>query len=123
MITLAARPIECGNDGQVVKRRYSSITFILVIALLLCSLADAIFTLFLIDTGYTEVNPAMGYLLSQGVLPFVIGKYILTVLGLPILLIFQDHLLFGILRVRNLTPMCIVAYLILLDYQISLLGI
>ncbi len=65
----------------------------------------------------------MGYLLSQGVLAFVIGKYMLTVLGLPILLIFQDHLLFGILRVRNLMPMCIIAYLILLDYQISLLGI
>ena len=59
MSTLAVKPIECGNDSQAVKRQYSSITFILVIALLLCSLADAIFTLFLIDTGYTEANPAM----------------------------------------------------------------
>ena len=65
----------------------------------------------------------MNRLLNHSVEAFVIGKYLLTVLGLPVLLIFRNHYLFGTrLRVGYLIPACVAMYAILIGYQIILIN-
>ncbi len=101
--------------------RFSTITFIFILLLLLASIADAYLTIHLMNAGAQEINPLMDSLLSRSVHHFMLGKYLLTVAGLPLLLIFQNHYLFGTrLRVRHLIPVAVALYCILIGYQLTL---
>ena len=101
--------------------RFSSVTFIFVMLLLLASIFDAYLTIHLINSGAQEINPLMDSLLSRSVHHFLLGKYLLTVAGLPLLLIFQNHYLFGSrLRVRHLIPVAVGLYFVLISYQLTL---
>jgi hypothetical protein len=102
--------------------RFPPITFMAVMTLVIASLADAFLTIHLLGAGAHEVNPVMDYLLGYGVGAFLVGKYALTVCGLPLLLIFQNHYLFGsAIRVRHLIPAAVVLYAVLISYQIVLI--
>ena len=102
--------------------RFSSAMFIVIVMLIIGSLIDAILTIQLIEAGAEEINPLMDRLLNNGILPFLLCKYVLTVAGLPLLLIFKNHYLFGTsFRVGYLIPMVVVMYLILIGYQCVLM--
>jgi hypothetical protein len=102
--------------------RFSSIMFIVILTLILASIVDAILTIQLIDSGANEVNPLMARLLDYGVGAFLFGKYVLTVVGLPLLLIFKNHYLFNTrLRVGYLIPMAVALYVVLIGYQLVLM--
>ena len=102
--------------------RYSVLTLALIVLLLAFSVVDAIITLHLLDANCEEINPVMNHLLNKGVLPFLLGKYVLTAAGLPLLLIFKSYFLFGTrFRVGYLIPAFVVAYVVLLGYQFFLL--
>jgi hypothetical protein len=102
--------------------RFSSAMFIAVVLLIVASVVDAVLTIQLIDAGAVETNPLMAHLLDHGILPFVIGKYVLTVAGLPLLLIFKNYYLFDTrVRVGHLIPMALVTYLALIGYQLALM--
>jgi hypothetical protein len=102
--------------------RFSVLMLALVVTLLAASITDAAFTVRLVAHGCAEVNPLMGRLLDRGVLPFFIGKYLLTAVGLPVLLIFKNHYLFGTrFRVGYVIPVLVSLYLILIAYQLHLL--
>jgi hypothetical protein len=102
--------------------RFSSAMLVCVMLLVVASLADAALTIHVVHGGGTEINPLMSYLLNHGVTAFVVGKYALTVIGLPVFLIFRNHYLFGTrVRVGYLIPASVVMYMILLGYQIALI--
>jgi len=102
--------------------RFSQGTFILIMMLLLASMIDATLTVYLIEMGGDELNPVMDHLLDRGVMPFILGKYLLTVAGLPVLLIFQNHYLFQTrFRVRHLIPIAVALYGVLIVYQTVLI--
>jgi hypothetical protein len=102
--------------------RFSSGMFIVILMLIIASIVDAVLTIQLIDAGASEINPLMTRLLEHGIRPFLFGKYVLTVVGLPLLLIFQNHCLFGTrIRVGYLIPMAVVMYLVLIGYQLVLM--
>jgi hypothetical protein len=102
--------------------RFSLGMFIGILALIVASLVDAALTVYILHRGGSEVNPLMSTLLDHGISAFVIGKYALTVAGLPFLLIFRNHYLFGTrLRIGYLIPVCVVLYAILIGYQIILI--
>lgn len=102
--------------------RFSPVMFVLVMALLCLSLVDAVLTLCLLAEGSNEVNPLMDHLLQRGTLNFLLGKYILTAAGLPLLLIYKNHYLFGTRwRVGYVIPLVVVLYLVLIAYQIFLI--
>jgi hypothetical protein len=102
--------------------RFSPAIFLAVLLLITATLVDAGLTVYVIYGGGAEVNPVMGWLLNHGVLAFVIGKYLLTVVGLPVLLIFRNYYLFGTrLRVGHLIPVSLVLYALLIGYQIMLI--
>ena len=102
--------------------RFSSAMFIVILMLISASIVDAILTIQLIEAGAREINPLMDRLLDHGILPFLLVKYVLTVAGLPLLLIFQNHYMFGTrLRVGYLIPMAVALYAILIGYQLVLM--
>lgn len=103
--------------------RYTSVMFIGIVCLLLLSIADGVITLQLTDVDYKELNPVMALLLEQGHGAFFVGKYLLTVAGLPFLLIFKNYYLFGSsFRVGYLIPCFVGAYSALLGYQLYLVA-
>jgi len=73
--------------------RYNQRIFAAITAILMLSIFDALLTLILIERGSSELNPVMAYFLQYGPLPFIISKYLLTSLGIVILLIFKNVLI------------------------------
>ena len=78
--------------------RYSSNIFAAIVAILLLSILDALLTLYLIDNGSRELNPIMSYFLEYGPFVFMGAKYLLTCVGVVILLLFRN-----VLRKRSIT--------------------
>ncbi len=102
--------------------RFGAGTFALVLLLLVLTIVDGALTLTLLGLGFEEANPAMRFLLRQGPVHFVLGKYALTAAGLPFLLIYRDFSLFGTrFRVGHLIPVFIALYIALLGYQVALI--
>lgn len=102
--------------------RYTAMMLTVVLMLVLASIVDAILTIRLIEAGGSEINPLMGLLLNYGTLPFLLGKYVLTVVGLPLLIIFKNHCLFGTrFRVGYLIPALVALYAVLISYQLILI--
>jgi hypothetical protein len=103
--------------------RIDPATFVLAVVLLVLTVVDGTVTLLLLGAGCEEVNPAMGYLLSRGPTHFLMGKYLLTIAGLPFLLVFRHFTLFGTrFRVGYLIPVFVALYLALLGYQVALMN-
>ena len=101
--------------------RFPPTTFLLILVLLFSTVADGVMTVLLLDADCAELNPLMGYLLKQGLGPFFLGKYALTVAGLPFLLVFKNHYLFRTrFRVGYLIPVFVLLYACLLAYQLYL---
>jgi len=102
--------------------RFSPAMFIVVLLLIIASLVDAVLTIQLLQAGGDEINPLMDRLLDLGVMPFLLGKYALTVSGLPLLLIFKNHYMFGSrIRVGHLIPIAVLLYAALIGYQLVLM--
>lgn len=70
--------------------RYSPTLFILILAVVLLSMLDAILTLFLVNRGAAELNPIMAYCLSLGPSVFILAKYALTCVSVLVLLILSN---------------------------------
>ena len=101
--------------------RFSLGMLVVVLMLAVASIVDAILTIQLLQAGADEINPLMDHLLDYGVLPFFFGKYLLTVTGLPLLLIFKNHYMFGTpIRVGYLIPVLVALYVVLIGYQLFL---
>jgi hypothetical protein len=110
------------HQQQYFVDRFSSAMLLLILMLVGASLLDAVLTIRLIEAGGREVNPLMDRVLNQGLMPFLMVKYLLTVLGLPILLIFKNFYLFGTqFRVGHLIPAILVLYAMLVAYQLALM--
>jgi hypothetical protein len=103
--------------------RFPAVLLTFVLMLLTASIVDAVMTVRLIDAGGNEINPLMDRLLGLGVLPFLLGKYVLTAVGLPLLVVFKNHYLFGRrFRVGYLFPVLLALYALLIGYQLVLIG-
>jgi hypothetical protein len=104
--------------------RFSPTTFVLIVLLLAATVVDAVLTIHLLRAGAEEMNPLMEGLLHYGVQRFVVVKYLLTATGLPLLLIYQHHRLFGTrVRVAHLLPVAVALYGVLIGYQVLLLHV
>jgi hypothetical protein len=102
--------------------RFHATTLAMVVALLCLTLLDGILTLELLDLNSEEANPFMAQLLTRGPIAFLVGKYTLTAAGLPFLVVYQHHRIFGgRFRVGWLVPLFIGLYLALLYHQWTLL--
>jgi hypothetical protein len=95
----------------------------MVVALLLLTILDGALTLLLIESHEDEANPLMAYLIQRGELWFVLGKYVLTAAGLPLLVVLKNYPMFGTrFRVGHLVPTFVALYLMLTVVQLSLIS-
>ncbi len=104
--------------------RFDAITLGVVVSVLALSIIDGVLTIELLDINSEEVNPVMKFLLGLGGghRPFLLGKYILTAMGLPFLVVFKNWPLFGTrFRAGFLLPVFLGLYIGLLVYQVHLL--
>jgi hypothetical protein len=101
--------------------RYSPWLLVVIVLLIILSLADAFFTLYLIEHGATEINPIMAYFLSLGIWAFIFSKYFITCSGILCLLV-AHNLYFKPLRmhVKSIFPAVILIFLLIIGWQIYL---
>jgi hypothetical protein len=110
------------RDRQYFVDRFPTIMLVCILLLLIASMTDATLTMVLIQAGGKEVNPLMEYLMAHGLMAFLIGKYLLTVVGIPFLLLFNKFFLFGTkVRVGYLIPCTVAIYAVLIGYQLVLI--
>ena len=104
--------------GAFFTDQFDAFTLAMVVALLSLTIADGVLTLELLDFNSVEANPFMGHLLKRGPLAFLLGKYVLTAMGLPFLVVYKNYPMFGSrFRVGFLIPAFISLYLALVSYQ------
>ena len=102
--------------------RFSPVMWTLLLVILVSSVVDAVLTLHLIQAGGKELNPVMQGVLGHGVVAFLVVKYLLTAIGLPLLLVYKNHRLCGTwLRVGYLIPVIAMLYMVLIAYQCILI--
>jgi len=87
---------------------FSPKLFLPIVATLFFSVMDALLTLFLIGNGAYETNPIMAYYLNIGPYSFFAVKYILTSVGIIILLIFRN-LTFKIFKISTSALLYLIA--------------
>lgn len=71
--------------------RYSARLLAIILLILLLSVIDSFFTLFLTGHGAEELNPIMAYFLNLSPWAFIGVKYLLTSIGVTVLLIFHSY--------------------------------
>ena len=102
--------------------RFDAFVLALIVSILGLTIVDGVLTVELLGVNCEEANPVMKYMLYQGQGTFFVVKYILTAVGLPFLLVFKNHLLFGTrFRVGYIFPVFLVLYLVLVAYEVHLL--
>jgi len=101
--------------------RFDALTLVMVLTLLSLTIVDGMLTLELLDLNSEEANPFMGHLLRRGPLDFLLGKYVLTAMGLPFIVVYQNYPMFKTrFRVGFLLPVFISMYIVLIYYQYML---
>jgi hypothetical protein len=106
------------SRGAFFVDRFDSLTFALVVTLLCMTILDGVLTIELLGMNGEEANPIMGYLLNRGPLAFLLGKYVLTAVGLPFIVVYKNYRLFGTrFRAGFLLPVFVGLYIVLISYQ------
>jgi hypothetical protein len=95
---------------------------LLVLAILLLSTLDGIFTLILLDTGLVrEWNPFLAPLIDQDVQLFANVKTALTKAGVFVLVVFVDRKLFRRIPVKRVLDGILLVYCLLILYHLTLM--
>ena len=101
--------------------QYSSVLFIAIVSILLLTIIDALFTLFLIESGAREINPIMAYFLDFGPTTFMSVKYILTCFSVIVLLICNNFFIRKIkIYTRTIFSYVIGAFMIVIGWELFL---
>lgn len=90
--------------------------------ILLLSLLDAILTLSLLPRGAIEWNPLMRYLIESDVSAFILVKTFVTGFSLVCLIALSRFRLFNLLSLHQILGAILVAYGVLIAYEITLLA-
>jgi hypothetical protein len=94
---------------------------VMALAVMLLSIADAYFTLLLLEFGAEEVNPFLNWLLSIDHQLFFIVKLAVTGFCIVWLVMHQRFRVFGVLRVYHMLVASLLIYLGLIWHQLDLL--
>jgi len=102
--------------------RYNQKLFLAITAILILSILDAMLTLIVIQRGAQELNPVMAYFLEHGTLTFIVAKYILTSIGVLILLIFKNVFLTKIkIYTHSLFPCVIFVFMTVIAWELFII--
>ena len=102
--------------------RYNQKLFLAITTILVLSILDAVLTLIVIQRGATELNPVMAYFLEFGIPTFIVAKYLLTSIGVFILLIFKNVFLTKIkIYTHSLFPCVIFVFMVVIAWELFLI--
>ena len=102
--------------------RYNQNLFLAITAILILSIVDAVLTLVVIQRGASELNPVMAYFLEHGSVTFIVAKYVLTSIGVLILLIFKNVFLTKIkIYTHSLFPCVIFVFIVVIAWELFLI--
>ena len=106
----------------VIFDRYNQKFFLAITIILVLSILDAVLTLVVIQRGATELNPVMAYFLELGIPAFIVAKYLLTSIGVFILLIFKNVFLTKIkIYTHSLFPCVIFVFMVVIAWELFLI--
>ena len=94
---------------------------VMALGVMLLSIADAYFTLLLLQSGAEEVNPFLNWLLSIDHQLFFVVKLAITGFCIVCLVMHQRFRVFGVLRVYHMLAASLLLYLGLIYHQLDLL--
>ena len=100
--------------------QYGPHIFASALLLMLMCILDSYFTLLLMQYGSQELNPILAWALSKHVLFFFLLKYTLTAMCVVIAVMHKHFRVFG-LKGYQVLLICLFAYGILIQYQLSML--
>ncbi len=101
---------------------YNQKLFLIITAILILSITDAVLTLVIIQRGARELNPVMAYFLEHGTLAFIVAKYVLTSIGVLILLIFKNVFLTKIkIYTHSLFPCVIFVFIAVVAWELFII--
>ena len=110
------------NGKAIIFDRYNQKLFLAITTILVLSILDAVLTLIVIQRGATELNPVMAYFLEHGTPTFIVAKYILTSIGVLILLIFKNVFLTKIrIYTHSLFPCVIFVFITVIAWELFLI--
>lgn len=112
------------DDGgrAIIFDRYHQNLFLAITTILVLSILDAVLTLVVIQRGATELNPVMAYFLEHGTPAFIVAKYVLTSIGVLILLIFKNVFLTKIkIYTHSLFPCVILVFMAVIAWELFLI--
>jgi len=93
----------------------------LALTIVLLSVTDAFFTLTLLTNGAVEANPILAYILDYFPGYFAVLKMALTGAGVLVLVALARAKVFRIVRVRTVLQCFLVAYVVLVGYELWML--
>ncbi|SET23159.1 hypothetical protein SAMN05216326_11639 [Nitrosomonas marina] len=102
---------------------YAGHLMLCVIAILLLSIGDAMFTLQILALGGEELNWFMAVLIDESVTKFVAVKMALTALALIMLVIHHNVRIIYTMRVRHVKYAILAGYSALIGYELCLLNL
>ncbi|MGH7503361.1 MAG: DUF5658 family protein [Longimicrobiales bacterium] len=109
-----------GENAELGTDVYEPSLFLIAIAILLLSAADATFTLMLLGSGHAfEANPLMRALIHHDEQLFVNLKLVLTAAGLLFMVVCADMRLLRVFRVRYVMLGLLFAYAGLVAYEVT----
>lgn len=112
-----------GDAAHYVDVHEPYLFYVAVGALLLC-VADAFFTLTLINFyGSTELNPVMDYFIKTDIKIFFIVKFGLTSFGIMFLVIHKNFRLFNRISGYHILHSSLVVYAVLVGYELFMLAV
>jgi hypothetical protein len=102
------------KDVHIYVDLYSRRLLLILLSLLLLNYADAYLTLYLINLGIVvEANPIMDFFLQFGVTHFILAKFLVSLVAIPILCLLKN-----IFFVRVLILMITTGYFSLILYEL-----
>lgn len=105
------------EDRNYYVDRYEARYLALILSILLLCVFDAYFTLKIIHFGGIELNPFMINFIDRNPERCLAVKYLVTVIGLVILLLHKNFIVFGKVKAHSIIYLIFFLYFILVLYE------
>ena len=95
----------------------------LALGVMLLSITDAYFTLYILNHGGEEISPVVEYLVQQGNLSFFIIKYLITAIAVLVVLMHKNFTIFKYFLGYHGLYIMLLSYVLLITYELAMLSI
>lgn len=93
----------------------------LALGIILMSIADAYFTLYILERGGEELGPFVNYLIQQSEILFFVIKHFITAIAVLFVLMHKNFIIFKYFSGYHGLYLMLISYVILITYEFSIL--